>query len=88
MERYRISTTRILLEDGLWTNALFLADAIDDNTNTETLERYFSDLYSVFSSKLMRFGIDTAMPFDENEKLQELLAELIRVRSILEKRRS
>lgn len=82
---YCISRTGLFLEDGSPAVPLFLADSIDD-AESEMLERYFGDLYSVFSSKLVRFGLDTSTPFRETEKLQELLTELIKVRSILEKR--
>lgn len=84
VSRYRLRPLHSFSLDGTTILPPVAADAIDEE-RSEILDRYFHDIYTVFASKLTRFALDPAAPFGETEKLKELLDELIRTKSLLEK---
>ncbi len=51
--------------------------------NLDLLEKYFNDIYNLFLKKLSAFAIGEKASDEEALKLQALLQELIKVKSLL-----
>jgi hypothetical protein len=54
-------------------------------SDNQTLEAYFNDIYHLFLNKLVRITHQAELSYPETKKLKVLLDELIRIKALLEK---
>ncbi len=57
---------------------------LDSREHIAILERYFSDIYSLFLKKIAIFSGEDSVTDDSATKLQALLQEMIKVKSLIE----
>lgn len=66
------------------TRISIIKDSIDiSGDNLDILEKYFNDIYNLFLKKLSAFALVESTTDEEALKLQALLQELIKVKSLL-----
>jgi hypothetical protein len=58
-------------------------NGVTEDTNVVVLERYFNDIYKLFTKRLTHFS-DNYISDEETLKLQALLQELIKVKGLIE----
>ncbi|MEK7095397.1 MAG: hypothetical protein AAB917_01940 [Patescibacteria group bacterium] len=59
-------------------------DSLHRVENIEILEKYFNDIYNLFLRKLSFFVTEESTTNEESTKLQALLQEMIKVKSLIE----
>ncbi len=57
---------------------------MDSSKNIEVLEKYFNDIYNLFLRKLSSFAMFEHTSDEEAIKMQALLQELVKVKSLIE----
>ena len=66
------------------TRISIIKDSLDiSGDNLDILEKYFNDIYNLFLKKLSAFALVEGTTDEEALKLQALLQELIKVKSLL-----
>lgn len=100
MNRYNIispSLDGVISDDGLYFEGVrkpmeiyTIRDKADDSkaisTNeVEILEKYFNDIYNLFLRKLSSFASFEISTSEDTMKMQALLQELIKVKSLMNK---